>query len=152
MPSARRAVAQASAGGAQNISEKQFLSHPTFSVRFASIRQALTKSKIFELRERRTHVIYRNESDETLVMLTLAGEQSAYETLVVRHQRAVMASARFRNAQSAYGGGCVTGRLCHRMDEIGHPAGRQEIQRLGVPYCEKLRLEYGKALSQLSAF
>lgn len=93
MPSARRAVAQASAGGAQNISEKQFLSHPTFSVRFASIRQALTKSKIFELRERRTHVIYRNESDETLVMLTLAGEQSAYETLVVRHQRAVMASA-----------------------------------------------------------
>ena len=151
MPSARRAVAQASAGGAQNISEKQFLSHPTFSVRFASIRQALTKSKIFELRERRTHVIYRNESDETLVMLTLAGEQSAYETLVVRHQRAVMASAvsvthNQHMAEDASQDAFVTAWM--KLD----PAGRQEIQRLGVPYCEKLRLEYGKALSQLSAF
>ena len=36
---------------------------------------------------------YQNESDETLVMLTLAGEQSAYEILVLRYQKAVIASA-----------------------------------------------------------
>ena len=36
---------------------------------------------------------YQNESDETLVMLTLAGEQSAYEVLVLRYQKAVIASA-----------------------------------------------------------
>jgi RNA polymerase sigma-70 factor (ECF subfamily) len=36
---------------------------------------------------------YRFEDDETLVMLTLAGEQSAYEALVIRHQKAVIASA-----------------------------------------------------------
>ena len=35
----------------------------------------------------------RNESDETLVMLTLAGEQTAYEILVTRYQKAVVASA-----------------------------------------------------------
>ena len=35
----------------------------------------------------------QNETDETLVMLTLAGEQSAYEGLVMRYQRAVIASA-----------------------------------------------------------
>lgn len=35
----------------------------------------------------------RNETNETLVMLTLAGEQSAFETLVVRYQRAVIAAA-----------------------------------------------------------
>jgi RNA polymerase sigma-70 factor (ECF subfamily) len=36
---------------------------------------------------------YRNEPDETLVMLTLAGEQTAYEVLVNRYQNAVIASA-----------------------------------------------------------
>ncbi len=36
---------------------------------------------------------YQNETDETLVMLTLAGEQSAYEALVIRYQKAVIASA-----------------------------------------------------------
>ena len=36
---------------------------------------------------------YQYESDETLVMLTLAGEQSAYEILVKRHQSAVVYSA-----------------------------------------------------------
>ncbi len=36
---------------------------------------------------------YRNEKDETLVMLTLAGEQNAYEILVTRYQKAVIASA-----------------------------------------------------------
>ena len=36
---------------------------------------------------------YKNEADETLVMLTLAGEQSAYEALVIRYQKAVIASA-----------------------------------------------------------
>lgn len=36
---------------------------------------------------------FQNESDETLVMLTLAGEQTAYEALVIRYQNAVMASA-----------------------------------------------------------
>ena len=35
----------------------------------------------------------QRESDETLVMLTLAGEQSAYEVLVIRYQKAVIASA-----------------------------------------------------------
>ena len=36
---------------------------------------------------------YRNEKDETLVLLTLAGEQDAYEALVIRYQRSVNASA-----------------------------------------------------------
>ena len=36
---------------------------------------------------------FQNETDETLVMLTLAGEQRAYEVLVTRYQKAVMASA-----------------------------------------------------------
>ena len=36
---------------------------------------------------------YQNESDETLVMLTLAGEQCAYEVLVTRYQKVVIASA-----------------------------------------------------------
>lgn len=36
---------------------------------------------------------YQNETDETLVMLTLAGEQKAYEILVNRYQRAVISSA-----------------------------------------------------------
>ncbi len=36
---------------------------------------------------------YRNYKDETLVMLTLAGEQSAYEELVIRYQSAVISSA-----------------------------------------------------------
>ena len=35
---------------------------------------------------------YQNETDETLVMLTLAGEQSAYEALVLKYQKAVIAS------------------------------------------------------------
>ncbi len=36
---------------------------------------------------------YQNQNDETLVMLTLAGEQRAYEVLVVRYQRAVISAA-----------------------------------------------------------
>ncbi len=36
---------------------------------------------------------YKHESDETLVMLTLAGEQTAYEVLVTRHQNVVVSSA-----------------------------------------------------------
>ncbi len=36
---------------------------------------------------------YQHLNDETLVMLTLAGEQSAYEVLVNRYQKAVIASA-----------------------------------------------------------
>ena len=36
---------------------------------------------------------YQNDTDETLVLLTLAGEQRAYEALVVRYQKAVVASA-----------------------------------------------------------
>lgn len=36
---------------------------------------------------------YQNQNDETLVMLTLAGEQSAYEVLVTRHQKSVVAAA-----------------------------------------------------------
>ncbi|MBQ8400929.1 MAG: sigma-70 family RNA polymerase sigma factor [Clostridia bacterium] len=36
---------------------------------------------------------YRDVTDETLVMLTLAGEQSAYEKLVLRYQNAVIGSA-----------------------------------------------------------
>ena len=36
---------------------------------------------------------YQNESDETLVMLTLAGEQNAYEILVTRYQNTVISSA-----------------------------------------------------------
>ncbi len=37
--------------------------------------------------------MYRNQTDETLVLLTLSGEQKAYEALVVRHQSSVIASA-----------------------------------------------------------
>ena len=36
---------------------------------------------------------FQNETDETLVLLTLAGEQRAYEVLVTRYQKAVIASA-----------------------------------------------------------
>ena len=36
---------------------------------------------------------YKNETDETLVMLTLAGEQTAYEVLVTRYQNHVVSSA-----------------------------------------------------------
>ena len=36
---------------------------------------------------------YRNQNDETLVLLTLAGEKEAFEALVVRHQNAVIAAA-----------------------------------------------------------
>ena len=36
---------------------------------------------------------HQNQNDETLVMLTLAGDQSAYEVLVVRHQKAVVSAA-----------------------------------------------------------
>lgn len=36
---------------------------------------------------------YQHEQDETLVMLTLAGEQTAYEVLVTRYQKAVVSSA-----------------------------------------------------------
>ncbi len=37
--------------------------------------------------------MYRNQTDETLVLLTLSGEQKAYEVLVTRHQSSVIASA-----------------------------------------------------------
>ncbi|MBQ7346343.1 MAG: sigma-70 family RNA polymerase sigma factor [Clostridia bacterium] len=38
-------------------------------------------------------LLYRDQNDETLVMLTLAGEQSAYEVLVTRYERTVILSA-----------------------------------------------------------
>lgn len=37
--------------------------------------------------------MYQNQKDETLVMLTLAGEQNAYGELVARYEKAVIASA-----------------------------------------------------------
>ena len=36
---------------------------------------------------------YQNQNSETLVLLTLAGDQRAYEYLVLRYQNAVKASA-----------------------------------------------------------
>ncbi len=38
-------------------------------------------------------MIYHNQKDETLVMLTLAGEKKAYEALVERHEKAVLSKA-----------------------------------------------------------
>jgi len=38
-------------------------------------------------------LLYQNQNDETLVMLTLAGDEKAYEALVVRYERAVILSA-----------------------------------------------------------
>ena len=38
-------------------------------------------------------MLYRNQNDETLVMLTLAGEQEAYEALVTKYQNAVISAA-----------------------------------------------------------
>lgn len=38
-------------------------------------------------------MIYSEQKDDVLVMLTLAGDQSAYEELVIRHQKNVLASA-----------------------------------------------------------
>ena len=38
-------------------------------------------------------MLYQNETDETLVLLTLAGEQRAYEVLVSRYQTLVISSA-----------------------------------------------------------
>ena len=37
--------------------------------------------------------MYKNQTDETLVLLTLSGEQKAYEVLVTRYQTSVIASA-----------------------------------------------------------
>ncbi|MDE6579813.1 MAG: sigma-70 family RNA polymerase sigma factor, partial [Ruminiclostridium sp.] len=37
--------------------------------------------------------MYQNQNDETLVMLTLAGEQNAYAALVERYENAVIAAA-----------------------------------------------------------
>ncbi len=37
--------------------------------------------------------MYRNQTDETLVLLTLSGEQKAYEVLVTRHQSSAIAAA-----------------------------------------------------------
>ena len=37
--------------------------------------------------------MYGNQTDETLVLLTLSGEQKAYEVLVTRHQSSVIAVA-----------------------------------------------------------
>ena len=37
-------------------------------------------------------MLYRDQTDETLVMLTLAGEEKAFEGLVLRYQKAVMAA------------------------------------------------------------
>lgn len=38
-------------------------------------------------------MLYQDQNDETLVMLTLAGEQRAYEVLVLRYEKAVIAAA-----------------------------------------------------------
>ena len=38
-------------------------------------------------------MLYRDQNDETLVMLTLAGEQRAYEVLVTRYEQTVIAAA-----------------------------------------------------------
>ena len=38
-------------------------------------------------------MLYREQNDETLVMLTLAGNQDAYEGLVLRYQKAVLSAA-----------------------------------------------------------
>ena len=38
-------------------------------------------------------MLYSDQNDETLVLLTLAGEQRAYEVLVVRYETAVIAAA-----------------------------------------------------------
>lgn len=38
-------------------------------------------------------MLYGTQSDETLVMLTLAGEQQAYEVLVLRYEKSVIAAA-----------------------------------------------------------
>lgn len=38
-------------------------------------------------------MLYYDQNDETLVMLTLAGEQRAYEVLVARYEKVVIASA-----------------------------------------------------------
>ena len=39
-------------------------------------------------------MLYQDQNDETLVMLTLAGEQRAYEVLVARHEKTVIAAAK----------------------------------------------------------
>ena len=45
------------------------------------------------IRMRGGYNLLQNQTDETLVMLTLAGEQDAYEVLVRRYQRAVVSAA-----------------------------------------------------------
>jgi len=49
--------------------------------------------EISDFCERRMYMYHQNETDETLVLLTLAGNQQAYEHLVMRYQKAVVASA-----------------------------------------------------------
>ena len=82
---------------------------------------------------------YQNETDETLVLLTLAGEQRAYEALVVRYQKPF------------YGRGCSPGCLCYCVDETEYPAGNRQIRAVGVPHCQELRGEYAHPLPKLSA-
>ncbi len=53
--------------------------------------KALKKRKLSK-QERKAYM-YQNQKDETLVMLTLTGEQNAYSALVARYENAVIAAA-----------------------------------------------------------
>ena len=48
---------------------------------------------LFTAKKGEREVNYRNQSDETLVLMTLAGEKEAFEELVIRHRNTVIAAA-----------------------------------------------------------
>ena len=89
----------------------------------------------------------QNQTDETLVMLTLAGEQDAYEVLVRRYQRAVVSAAASVThnpfmAEDAAQDAFVTAWM--KLDTLQEP---QKFADMGLSDCQKLRFEPAQAFS-----
>ena len=87
-----------------------------------------------------------DHSDATLVMLTLAGDQRAYEALVTRYERAVMIAA-----TSVAGNSFMAGCLCQRVDEAEYPGRSRKVCTLGLSHRKELRQKRSYALPQLHA-
>ena len=62
-------------------------------------------------------MLYRNQNDETLVMLTLAGEQKAYEVLVTKYQKAVISAAATITHNSFMAEDAAQDAFVYRLDE-----------------------------------
>lgn len=82
---------------------------------------------------------HTDKKDETLVELTLLGDKTAYEELVLRHQRAVMGTAYKDDGEQILGGGRFAGCVCFGLDESFRASGRCKIRFMGLRICQKLR-------------